>query len=40
MELPRKIIEQIAFNTRTKLEEHMFFVMDKCTNEEPLSQPL
>ena len=40
MELPSKIFEQIAFNTTTKTEEHMFVVMDKSTHEEHLSQPL
>ena len=40
MELPGKLLEQIAFNTRPKIEEHMLFVMDKSTQEEHLSQPL
>ena len=40
MELPSKLLEQIAFNTRPKTEEHMLFVMDKGTHEEHLSQPL
>ena len=40
MELPSKLLEQIAFNTRPKLEEHMLIVMDKSTHEENLSQPL
>ena len=40
MELPSKLLEQIAFNTRTKIEEHMLIVMDKSTHEEHLSQPL
>ena len=35
-----KIIEQIAFNTRPKIKEHMLIVMDKSTHEEHLSQPL
>ena len=38
--LPSKILEQIAFNTRAKIEEHMLIVMDKSTHEEHLSQPL
>ena len=38
--LPSKILEQIAFNTRPKIEEHMLIVMDKSTHEEHLSQPL
>ena len=40
MELPSKLLEQIAFNTRPKIEEHMLLVMDKSTHEEHLSQPL
>ena len=40
MELPNKLLEQIAFNTRPKIEEHMLFVMDKSTHEELLFQSL
>ena len=40
MELHSKLLEQIAFNTRPKIEEHMVIVMDKSTHEEHLSQPL
>ena len=40
MELPSKLLEQIAFNTRPKIEEHMLIVMDKSTHEEHLSRPL
>ena len=40
MELPSKILEQIAFNKRPKIEEQMLIVMDKSTYEEHLSQPL
>ena len=40
MELPRKLLEQIAFNTRPKIEEHILIVMDKSIHEEHLSQPL
>ena len=40
MELPSKLLEQIAFNTRPKIEEHMLIVMDKSMDEEHLSQPL
>ena len=40
MELPSKLLEQIAFNTRANLEEHRLIVMDKSTHEEHLSQPL
>ena len=29
MELPSKLLEQIAFNTRSKIGEHMLIVMDK-----------
>ena len=38
-ELPSKLLEQIAFNTRPKIEERMLIVMDKSTHEEHLSQP-
>ena len=40
MKLPSKILEQIAFNIRSKTEEHMSIVMDKSTYEEHLFQPL
>ena len=40
MELPNKLLEQIAFNTRSKIEEHILIVMDNSTHEEHLSQPL
>ena len=40
MELTSKLLEQIAFNTRSKIEEHMLKVMDKSTHEEQLFQPL
>ena len=40
MELPSKILEQIAFNTRPKIAEHMLIVMDKSTHEELLPQTL
>ena len=40
MELRSKLLEQIAFNTRPIIEEHMLIVMDKSTHEEHLSQPL
>ena len=40
MELPSKLLEQIAFNTRSRIEEHMLNVMDKSIHEEHLSQPL
>ena len=40
MELPSKFLEQIAFNTRPKIEEHMLIVMDNSRHEEHLSQPL
>ena len=40
MELPSKLSEQIASNTRPKIEEHMLIVMKKSTHEEHLSQPL
>ena len=40
MELPSKLLQQIAFNTRPKIEEHMLIIMDKSTHEEHLFQPL
>ena len=40
MELPSKLLETIAFNTRPKIEEHMLIVMDKSIHEENLSHPL
>ena len=40
MELPSKLLEQIAFNTRPKIEEHMLIVMDKSSHEEHLFQTL
>ena len=40
MELPSKFLEQIAFITTPKLEEHMLIVMDKSIHEEHLAQPL
>ena len=39
-ELPSKLLEQIAFNTRPKIEEHMLIIMDKSTHEEHIPQPL
>ena len=40
MELPSKLLEQIAFNTRPKIDEHMLNIMDKSTHEEHFFQPL
>ena len=40
MELPSKLLEQIAFNTRPKIEEHLLIIMEKSTHEEHLFQPL
>ena len=40
MKSPSKLIEQIAFNTRPKIEEHMLIVMDKSIHEDHLYQPL
>ena len=40
MELPSKLLEQIAFNTRPKKDEYMLIVLNKITNEEHPSQPL
>ena len=40
MELPCKLLEQIAFNTRPKIEEQMLIIMDKSIHEEHFFQPL
>ena len=40
MELPSKLLKQMAFITRPKIEEHILIVMDKSSHEERLSQPL
>ena len=40
MVLPCKLLEEIAFNTRRKIEEHMLVDMYKSIHEEHLSQPL
>ena len=34
MEFPSKISEQIVFNTKPKIEEHMLFVSDDSNHEE------
>ena len=40
MELSTNLLEQIAYNTRPKTEEHILIIMDKSTQEEHLFQPL
>ena len=40
MELASKLLEQIAYNTISKIEEHILIVLDKSKHEEHLSQPL
>ena len=40
MELSSKLLEQISFNTRPKIEEHMLIIMNKSTHEEHLFHPL
>ena len=40
MELPSKLLEQIAINTRPKIEEHILIIMNESTHEEHLFQPL
>ena len=40
MELPSKLLEQIAYNTRSRIEEHILIVMHKSVHEEHLFQPL
>ena len=39
MELPIKLLEQIAFKTRTKIEGRMLFVLNESFDEEHFSQP-
>ena len=36
MEIPTKLLEQIAYNTCSRIEEHILVVMDKSTLEEHL----
>ena len=40
MELPSKLLEPIAINTRPKKEEHKLIFMDKSTHKQHLSHPL
>ena len=40
MELPSNLLEEIAFITRSKIEEHILIVMDKSTFEDNLYQPI
>ena len=40
MELSTRLLEQIAINTRPKIQEHMLIVKDKSIHEVHLSQPL
>ena len=40
MEVPSKLSEHGAFNTRPKIKEHIIVVIDKTTHERHLSQPL
>ena len=40
MELPSKLLEQIAFNTRPKIEEQMLIIMKRSIHEEHVSDPL
>ena len=40
MELPSKVLEQVAFIRRPEIEEHMLIVMDTSIDEEHLSQAL
>ena len=40
MELPSRLLEQITFNTRAKIEEHMLVVMNKSAHEKHLSRTL
>ena len=38
MDSSRKLLEQIAWNTRPEIEEHMLIVRDKSIHEEQLYQ--
>ena len=40
IELPGNLVEQIAINSRPKIEEHILIIMYKSTHEEHLFQPL
>ena len=40
MELPSKLLEQIARTTMPKIERHKLIVMDESTHEEHLYQPI
>ena len=40
MELPSDLSEQIVFEMRPKIEEHMLIVMENSTHTENLAQPL
>ena len=40
MELPSKVLEQIAFDTRPKIQENNLVVLDKTIHEKHLSQSL
>ena len=40
METLSKLLEQIASKTKSKIKEHVLFLIDKSTLEEHLSQPL
>ena len=40
MELPSKLLEQIAYNTRSKTEEHILIIINKSVHEEHLFSPL
>ena len=33
MEIPSKLLERVAYNRRSSIEEHMLVVMDKSTHE-------
>ena len=40
MQITSKLLDQIAWNTRPKIEEHLLFVMNETTHEEHLSPSL
>ena len=40
MELPGKLLEQIAFTTKSKIEDHLLIGMVNTAHEQNFSQPL
>ena len=40
MELSSKLLEEIAFNTRPKVEDHKFMIIEESIHEDHSSQPI